>query len=257
MTDTHHPADPIREALEFLDEVVNDYIDDYELRGEDEDGRDVCYTPTEVELGMISDAIHGLLAEVTFVSAFVQWQEKIRGYRVGHDSTPGQHTTTSGERQALERRFTLDELAEACCSCEIGDAKYESLCIALAALSEPSRGTYQEACARADRWAERQMRGEPSPPPPAPDGTQQAVDKLVKAIRSDAASTAAALRACDFLERMLAPPSLGALPPLPGHPEPHTHMWTTLELACIEAYGRECWDAGRAAISSTQPKEGA
>jgi hypothetical protein len=71
----------------------------------------------------------------------------------------------------------------------------------------------------------------------------------------------ALMRKCDlkpgdmvaFVDLATLPPHAdraGVLPPLPGHPEPHTHMWTTLELACIEAYGRECFNAGRAAHPS-------
>ena len=33
------------------------------------------------------------------------------------------------------------------------------------------------------------------------------------------------------------------LPPLPGHPEPHTMVWSRLERETIEAYGKACWDA--------------
>ena len=29
------------------------------------------------------------------------------------------------------------------------------------------------------------------------------------------------------------------LPPLPGHPEPHTYQWTKLELQAIENWGNE------------------
>ena len=34
------------------------------------------------------------------------------------------------------------------------------------------------------------------------------------------------------------------LPPLPGHPEPHTYCWTKLELEEIRAYGKKCFEAG-------------
>ena len=34
------------------------------------------------------------------------------------------------------------------------------------------------------------------------------------------------------------------LPPLPGHPEPHTYCWTKLELEEIRAYGHRCFEAG-------------
>lgn len=35
------------------------------------------------------------------------------------------------------------------------------------------------------------------------------------------------------------------LPPLPNHPEPHTYVWTKLELEEIRAYGKKCFQAGR------------
>ena len=31
---------------------------------------------------------------------------------------------------------------------------------------------------------------------------------------------------------------------LPSHPEPHTYVWTKLELEEIEAYGKKCFEAG-------------
>lgn len=34
------------------------------------------------------------------------------------------------------------------------------------------------------------------------------------------------------------------LPPLPRHPEPHTYVWTKLELEEIRAYGHRCFQAG-------------
>lgn len=33
------------------------------------------------------------------------------------------------------------------------------------------------------------------------------------------------------------------LPPLPGHPEPHTYRWTNEEIEAIKAYGQQCRDA--------------
>ena len=33
------------------------------------------------------------------------------------------------------------------------------------------------------------------------------------------------------------------LPPLPGHPEPHTYCWTSEEIAAIKKYGQQCRDA--------------
>ncbi len=42
---------------------IDEYLEDYEMRGNDEDGRDACHTPTEGERLLIKDAIMGLLAD--------------------------------------------------------------------------------------------------------------------------------------------------------------------------------------------------
>jgi len=44
------------------------YAEDYELRGEDDHGREGCYQPNETERGLIIDAIHGLLADDEFMA---------------------------------------------------------------------------------------------------------------------------------------------------------------------------------------------
>ena len=33
--------------------------------------------------------------------------------------------------------------------------------------------------------------------------------------------------------------------PLPSHPEPHTYVWTKLELEAMMEYGHRCFEAGR------------
>ena len=54
-----------REAFEpdRLESIIDDYLEDYEMRGEDEDGRDACHTPSDGERFLIKDAIMGLLAD--------------------------------------------------------------------------------------------------------------------------------------------------------------------------------------------------
>lgn len=42
---------------------IDEYLEDYEMHGNDEDGRDACHTPTEGERILIKDAILGLLAD--------------------------------------------------------------------------------------------------------------------------------------------------------------------------------------------------
>jgi hypothetical protein len=56
--------------------VVQDYIADYEMRGEDSLGQDASYIPTERERMLIVDAIHGLLAEPEFVAALSPSQQQ-------------------------------------------------------------------------------------------------------------------------------------------------------------------------------------
>jgi hypothetical protein len=46
-----------------LEARIDEFVGEYEMCGEDEAGRDGCYAPTDGERAMISDAIHGLLAE--------------------------------------------------------------------------------------------------------------------------------------------------------------------------------------------------
>ncbi|WP_315132892.1 DUF551 domain-containing protein [Achromobacter marplatensis] len=47
---------------------IAEYAEDYELRGEDDHGREGTYTPNETERGLIIDAIHGLLADDEFMA---------------------------------------------------------------------------------------------------------------------------------------------------------------------------------------------
>lgn len=44
--------------------VIDAYLEDYEMRGEDVEGRDACHTPSRREKMLIKDAIMGLLSEV-------------------------------------------------------------------------------------------------------------------------------------------------------------------------------------------------
>lgn len=56
--------------------VLQDYVADYEMRGEDPDGRDAIYTPTDGERLLIIDAIRGLLAEPEFIAALAPQQKE-------------------------------------------------------------------------------------------------------------------------------------------------------------------------------------
>ena len=58
------------------EQVMEDYVADYEMHGEDSLGQDAIYIPTERERMLIVDAIHGLLAEPEFVAALSASQQK-------------------------------------------------------------------------------------------------------------------------------------------------------------------------------------
>jgi len=54
------PAVPVESlGRDAEPDEVAEYVDDYEYRGETEDGRDACYTPNERERILIEDAIRG------------------------------------------------------------------------------------------------------------------------------------------------------------------------------------------------------
>jgi hypothetical protein len=57
------PVSPAPLTYDRLEQVIDAYVDDYEMVGEAEDGRDACYQPTEQERIVIKDAIMGLLAD--------------------------------------------------------------------------------------------------------------------------------------------------------------------------------------------------
>lgn len=52
-----------------LDKVIDEYIHGYEFIGEDEQGREGSYTPTEADENMLRDCVAGLLAEDEFMAA--------------------------------------------------------------------------------------------------------------------------------------------------------------------------------------------
>lgn len=57
-------AVPMTDAWNWLTEAnIDAYLEDYEMRGEDEDGRDACYTPTEGDRALLKDFVMGLLYE--------------------------------------------------------------------------------------------------------------------------------------------------------------------------------------------------
>jgi len=68
----------IQEACDAITEAVAEFIQDYEVRGEDEDGRDGSYTPTDVERVFITEAVEGLLGDDVFIEIFNAWQDLVR-----------------------------------------------------------------------------------------------------------------------------------------------------------------------------------
>lgn len=71
-------TEKIQEARNAVVEAVEAYSDNYEFRGEDGDGRDGFYTPTEDERLLIEDAIAGLLLDAVFLEIFNAWQDLAR-----------------------------------------------------------------------------------------------------------------------------------------------------------------------------------
>lgn len=57
-------AVPMTDAWNWLTEAnIDAYLEDYEMRGEDEAGRDASYTPTEGDRALLKDFVFGLLTE--------------------------------------------------------------------------------------------------------------------------------------------------------------------------------------------------
>ena len=50
-----------------LESLIEEFLEDYELYGEDEEGRDACYIPTESDCYMIFDAVMGMLSDPEIV----------------------------------------------------------------------------------------------------------------------------------------------------------------------------------------------
>jgi hypothetical protein len=61
--------------LNPIDALVREFVEDYEMIGETEDGRDACHTPTEGERALIEDALHGFLADDRYTALLAQMQQ--------------------------------------------------------------------------------------------------------------------------------------------------------------------------------------
>jgi len=66
----HPPTPVVARDWTAIEAAIHAYVEDYEMVGEDEEGRDGCYTPTETERDIITDAVMGLLADTDFVAAY-------------------------------------------------------------------------------------------------------------------------------------------------------------------------------------------
>lgn len=64
-TDTQNNAPVSTEPLNWpaIEARISEFVNDYEMVGEDELGRDGCYTPSESERALILDAMHGAFAD--------------------------------------------------------------------------------------------------------------------------------------------------------------------------------------------------
>lgn len=68
-----------------LEQIVDRYLDEYELIGEDCNGLSGCYTPTDTEKALIKDAICGLLADAEWDAA---WGRQIDAARATPHTAP-------------------------------------------------------------------------------------------------------------------------------------------------------------------------
>jgi hypothetical protein len=66
---------------EAVQEIVDEYLDGYEMTGETEDGRDCCYTPTDQEQLLLTDAVAGLIADGDFCQAIYAATKQLRELR--------------------------------------------------------------------------------------------------------------------------------------------------------------------------------
>ena len=81
-------AEPKRD-WSAIDAAIREYLDGYELIGENDAGADACYTPTERELYLIYDAINGLLADESFVAAISTRQAEPKREPLSEESPHG------------------------------------------------------------------------------------------------------------------------------------------------------------------------
>jgi hypothetical protein len=96
-------------AADRLEQIIDAYVADYELIGEDESGRDGCYAPTNTERGLIKDAIMGLLGDPDWDA---EWGKHIAQLAVNRD-TAAYTASLAAENERL--RSELEQLRALIC----------------------------------------------------------------------------------------------------------------------------------------------
>lgn len=98
-----HPTD--------LEKVIDDYIEDYEMVGESEDGRDAIYTTTENDKALLKDAILGLLVDTDWDAAWGAHIDSLVSARAAKIET-WTDADADAARLALELECLLNDTAD-------------------------------------------------------------------------------------------------------------------------------------------------
>jgi len=100
------PAHPID-----LEKVIDDFIEDYEMHGESEDGSDAIYTPTENDKALLKDAILGLLVDTDWDAAWGAHIDSLVSARAAKIET-WTDADADAARLALELECLLNDTAD-------------------------------------------------------------------------------------------------------------------------------------------------
>ena len=71
----------IKERVNQLQKLVDDYVEDFETIAEDDEGHEGYYQPNDLERMLINDAIHGLIEDDDFIDAVVAYHAERQAYR--------------------------------------------------------------------------------------------------------------------------------------------------------------------------------
>lgn len=89
------PAVPVESlGRDAEPDEVTEYVEDYEYRGETEEGHDTCYTPNERERLLIEDAIRG-------------WEDRATGTAPPPASVPDEYPLSASEAAILIERHEM------------------------------------------------------------------------------------------------------------------------------------------------------